>query len=101
MPNLGDKIKEIKCETIQDIHVHVYLESSSFLTLTESLDSILKSMFCTFCGAQVLLQISFAFCPSCGGRLRNDRQASADCGGSTYTYTTINCGLRMLYFPDS
>ena len=29
------------------------------------------------------MQTSFAFCPSCGGSLRNDRQASADRGGST------------------
>ena len=29
------------------------------------------------------MQISFAFCPSCGRSLRNDRQASADRGGST------------------
>ena len=45
------------------------------------LNSTLESMFCTFCGAQV--QISFAFCPTCGGSLRNDRQASVDRGGST------------------
>ena len=37
MPDLGDQIKEMKCKTIQDVHVHVYLESASFLTLTESL----------------------------------------------------------------
>ena len=52
-------------------------------------NSVLESMFCTFRGAQV--PISFAFCPSCGGSLRNDHQASADRGSST-------C---MLYIPDS
>ena len=44
-------------------------------------------MFCTCCGAQV--KIPFAFCPSCGESLRNDRQASTDRGGSTWAENVI------------
>ena len=49
-------------------------------------------MFCTCCGAQV--QISFAFCPSCGESLRNGRQASTDRGGSTCTENVTMETLR-------
>ena len=37
--------------------------------LREHFNSTLESMFCSCCGAQV--QISFSFCPSCGGSLKS------------------------------
>ena len=37
IPNLGDQRNEMYGKTIQDEHGHVYLESASFLTLTQSL----------------------------------------------------------------
>ena len=38
--------------------------------LREYFNSTLESMFCSCCGAQV--QISFSFCPSCGGSLKSN-----------------------------
>ena len=60
-------------------------------------NSILESMFCTCCGAQV--QISFAFCPSCGESLRNDRQTSTDRGGSTCAENVMIETLRKSNSP--
>lgn len=40
------------------------------------------------------MQISFAFCPSCGESLRNDRQASTDRGDSTCTENVTMETLR-------
>ena len=40
------------------------------------------------------MQISFAFCPSCGESLRNGRQASTDRGGSTCTENVTMETLR-------
>ena len=44
-----------------------YLPCKS-IGLREYFNSTLESMFCSCCGAQV--QISFSFCPSCGGSLK-------------------------------
>ena len=40
------------------------------------------------------MQISFAFCPSCCKSLRNDRQASTDAGGTTFTENVTMETLR-------
>ena len=63
------------------------MKNTSRDQLLQKAYSILESMFCTCCGAQV--KISFAFCPSCGESLRNDRQASTDRGGSTCAENVI------------
>ena len=46
-----------------------YLPCKS-IGLREYFNSTLESMFCFCCGAQV--QISFSFCPSCGGSLKSN-----------------------------
>ena len=46
-----------------------YLPCKS-IGLREYFNSTLESMFCSCCGAQ--LQISFSFCPSCGGSLKSN-----------------------------
>ena len=46
-----------------------YLPCKS-IGLREYFNSTLESMFCSCCGAQV--QISFSFCPSCGGSLKSN-----------------------------
>ena len=48
-----------------------YLPCKS-IGLREYFNSTLESMFCSCCGAQV--QISFSFCPSCGGSLKSNNE---------------------------
>ena len=45
------------------------------------------------------MQISLAFCPSCGESLRNDRQTSTDRGGSTCAENTMIETLRKSNSP--
>ena len=45
------------------------------------------------------MQISFAFCPSCGESLRNDRQTSTDRGGSTCAENVMIETLRKSNSP--